>query len=135
MTDMQKQGKPTDQRADEWQRDLNPNSLENRNGLEGAQFEKASPTAYDIKELHRHLADYSDDELKRIVVLPTGTRLKEGATYIDLEDPERQEFTAIGGVEATPDHWYVPKTEVDYPLWNRLTGVNDPERLDQSPQR
>ena len=33
-------------------------------------------------------------------------------------------------MEATANHWYVPKTEVGYVLWNRLTGVQNPERLD-----
>ena len=30
---------------------------------------------------------------------------------------------------AGPANWYVPKTEVDYQLWNRLIGVHNPERL------
>ncbi len=35
----------------------------------------------------------------------------------------------MGGMEVGPDNLYVPKTEVGYQLWNRLTGVNNPERL------
>jgi len=27
----------------------------------------------------------------------------------------------MGSMEAGSDNWYVPKTEVDYQLWNRLT--------------
>jgi hypothetical protein len=32
-------------------------------------------------------------------------------------------------MEVGPDNWYVPKSEVDYQLWNRLIGVTSPERL------
>ena len=38
----------------------------------------------------------------------------------------------MGNQEASADNWYVPKTEVDHELWNLLTGVQDPNRLDQS---
>ncbi len=34
-------------------------------------------------------------------------------------------------MEAGPENLCVPKSEVDYVLRNRLTGVTDPERLDQ----
>lgn len=77
---------------------------------------------------------YTDDELKQIPVLPQGSRLEQGATYIDLKDSERKEFTAMGGMEASADNWYVPKTEVSYPLSNRLIGVQNPERLDEANQ-
>ena len=58
-------------------------------------------------------------------VLPAGSRLEQNATYIDLRDPDRQEFTAMSGMEAGPDTWYVPKSEVPYELWNRLLGVRN----------
>jgi hypothetical protein len=109
--------------SDEWQQDLNPNPVAGQNfGPESAQLEKEAPTAYDIKELHRYLSNYTDDELKEIPVLPQGTPLKQGATYINLMDAERKEFTALGNMEAASDTAYVPKTEVSYQLWNRLTG-------------
>lgn len=37
----------------------------------------------------------------------------------------------MGGMEAGANNWYVPKTEVSYWLWNRLIGVENPERLDE----
>lgn len=130
MAEMQKQGKPDDRRDDEWQHDLNPNDMAGQNtGLETTLPEKEAPTAYDIKELHQHLQNYSDTELKRIKVLAQGTRLKQGATYLDLNNPEREPFTAMGGLEVGPENHYVPKTEIDYELWNRLIGINDPERV------
>lgn len=132
MTETQQPGRPIDAKSDEWQRDLNPNPTAGQNvGLNTAGAEKNAPTAHDIKEVHRLLNNYSDDELKRIPILPSGTRLKQGAIYINLATPECKEFTAMGGMEAGPEDFYVPKSEVDYPLWNRLIGVQDPDRLDE----
>ena len=85
-------------------------------------------TAYDIKELHDAIAGVSDEELKDVPVLVEGTRLRQGATYIDLQTPDRQEFTATGNIEAGRDNWFVPKSEVDYQIWNKLIGVSNPER-------
>lgn len=131
MTD--KSGQPTDQQQDEFQQDLNPNAMAGQNfGLEGPHPEKDAPSAYEIKELHSELEDYTSDQLKNIPVLPSGSRLEQGAKYIDLKDPERKEFTAMGGMEAGPDNMYVPKTEVDYQLWNRLKGVQNPDRLGEA---
>lgn len=133
MSQQQKTGRPTDQKADEWQQDLNPNPMAGRNvGLEGPHPEKDAQNAYEIKELHNQLEGFTSDELKQITVLPHGSRLEQGATYIDLMEAERKEFTAMGGMEAGPDNWYVPKTEVGYQLWNRLSGVHNPERLGEA---
>jgi hypothetical protein len=100
-------------------------------GLRGPHPEKADgvKTAYDIKSVHRHLQDLPDDDLKEIPILPEGTRLEQGATYIDLRSSHPQEFTATADMVAEPANWYVPKVEVDYQLWNRLIGVHNPERL------
>ncbi|WP_243714054.1 hypothetical protein [Nostoc sp. 106C] len=103
MAQTQKPGRPTDAKPDEWQQDLNPQPMAGRNhGLEGPHPEKAELNAYEVKELHQQLSDYTDDELKQITVLPSGSRLEQGAKYIDLNDPERRELTAIGGMEAGP---------------------------------
>ncbi len=121
------------EQQDEWQQDLNPNPMAGQNvGVESSQGEKEAPTASEIKEVQRHLEGLTKDELKQIPVLPEGMRLKQGATYVDLRDAERQEFTARGDMETSADNWYVPKSEVDYILWNRLTGVENPERLGEA---
>ncbi|MBE9010798.1 hypothetical protein IQ250_11335 [Pseudanabaenaceae cyanobacterium LEGE 13415] len=133
MAQQQKVGRPTDQKADEWQKDLNPNPTAGQNhGLQQSDAVNDSLTAEQIKELHSYLSDFATDELTQIVILPEGSRLEQGAKYIDLKDPERKEITAMGNMEATADHWYVPKTEIEYPLWNRLRGVEDPKRTDAS---
>ncbi len=115
--------------------DLNPRFMAGQNyGVLGPHPEKSNwrKTAYDFKGLHRRLQQYPDDELKRIPVMPEGSRLEQGATYIDLASAEPQEFTATGNMQAGPEHCYVPKSEVDYQLWNKLIGVGNPERLGQA---
>jgi hypothetical protein len=114
-----------------WDQDLRPDDNAGQNeGVQGLHPEKADGirTAYDIKGLHNRLDEYTDDELKQIPVLPAGSRLGQNATYIDLRAETCEEFTARGDMEAGPENWYVPKTEVDYQLWNRLIGVRNPER-------
>jgi hypothetical protein len=120
------------QHPEEWRYDLNPDALSGPDiGPPELQTETSAPTAYDVTEVHRLLQGFSDAELKQIPVLPEGSRLEQGAKYIDLADPARREFTATGDVHVQPGAYYVPKHEVDYVLWNRLLGVRDPERLDQ----
>ena len=55
-------------------------------------------------------------------------RLQQGHLP-DLNDPRRGEFTATGDMVAGAENAGVSKSEVDYDLWNRLTGVEEPERL------
>lgn len=89
-------------------------------------------SAEDIKSLHTTLADLTDDELKNIVIVSRGSRLEQGAKYIDLRHLEQGEFTAIASMIASPDHLYVPKKDTGYLLWNRLNQVSNPKRLDES---
>jgi hypothetical protein len=125
---------PEDKHPDPYQQDLNPdaNAGQNRRDATPDRDTRDHRSAFDIKEAHNLLKDFSDDELRRIVVLPEGTRLLAGATYIDLKDPNPREFTANSDQSAGPENWFVPKADVDYPLWNRLIGVGNPERLDQA---
>jgi hypothetical protein len=119
-----------------WESDLNPDALAGQNiGVLGPHPEDDTHTAYDVKHLHRQLHEFTDDELKSIPVLPVGSRLEQGATYIDLRAADCHEFRALGNMEAGPENWYVPKDRVGYALWNRLIGVQNPERLDQADER
>lgn len=68
-------------------------------------------------------------------MLPEGTPLQQGATYINLREPERGEITAMGGMHAAAGDAYVPKDGVPYPTWNRLRGIDDPERTGADPHR
>lgn len=122
----------------EWKRDLNPDHMAGQNiGPLAADSEQGLRTAFDVKPLHRRLRAWEDDDLKQIPVIPAGHRLQQGATYLDLNDPSCQEFTALGGMEATPRNAYVPKDRVPYTIWNRLRGIDDVERTapDTGPAR
>jgi len=124
--------RPGEQHPEEWRADLNPQAMAGQNTASGF-VDPGVRTAYDVKEAHRMLEGITDDGLKQIPVLWPGTRLEQGGTYIDLRDPDRREFTATGDMTASSDNWYVPKDGVDYELWNRLIGIDNPERLYQAP--
>lgn len=103
-------------------------------GMAGDHPEKGNvATAHDIKDLNHQLGNLDDSDLKSIPVMSQGSRLEQGATYIDLRG-DCTEFTAMGNESAGSGNAYVAKTEVAYPLWNRLIGVENPERLDQAGQ-
>jgi len=113
-----------------YQHDLNPEAMAGQNiGLGETQPAKTAPTAYDVKPVHRCLQGFADDELTQIRLLPAGSRLEQGATYFDLANLARGEFTATGDMEVGPNQWVVAKKEVPYQLWNRLLGVETPERV------
>lgn len=124
----QKPDRQNDQ-SDRWQEDLNPNPMAGQNhGVETNQEGRYNLTAYEIEELHSKLEGFTDEELKQIVVLKPGTRLQQGATYINLNDPQRQEYTGMGDMSVEESNYIVPKSEVGYQLWNRLIGVENSAR-------
>ena len=125
----QKPGRPSDAKSDQWQEDLNPNPMAGQNhGVETNQEGRYDLTAYEIEALGSKLEGFSDEELKQIPVLKPGTRLQQGATYINLNDLQRQEYTGMGDMSVEEGDYIVPKTRVGYQLWNRLIGVENPER-------
>lgn len=90
-------------------------------GVQRAGHTEESTSAVDDKELHGRLG-LDADELGRLTVLEAGTRLEQGGTYVDLNDPGRQPFKALASQEAGPDDRYVSKRDTDYELWNKLVG-------------
>ncbi|HWQ32019.1 MAG TPA: hypothetical protein VNQ79_03980 [Blastocatellia bacterium] len=117
------------QHPEEYRDDLNPNAGAGQNiGTTGTGPLNDARTVYDIKELHRRMHDFGDAELRQIRILPVGSRLQQGATYIDLSDPHPTEFTATGEMTVEPGHFYAAKSDVPYQLWNRLIGVANPVR-------
>jgi hypothetical protein len=107
---------------DRWQQDLNPNRMAGQNVGPASDHEVELASAYDVKDVHRALQGFTDDELKQIPILPAGSRLQQGATYVDLAAARREEIRAGGGATAEAGHHYVPKDRVPYELWNRLIG-------------
>ena len=123
------QQRPGMQHPEEWRKDLNPDPLAGQNvGTPVSPTERGVATAFDLPELHSYLPDLSKEELQSIPVIASGTRLEQGATYMDLCDPTHQEFTATGDMEVESGHWYASKKDVIYQIWNRLIGIEDPER-------
>jgi len=115
---------PGMQHPPEWRADLNPSAGAGTNfGNEGPHPEDNARTAYDYKDVHRSLSGFTDDELKTVPIMPRGSRLEQGATYFDLADPERGEFTGVGDMSVTPEQRLILKSAMDYDLWNRLTGT------------
>ena len=117
------------QDVDQYDRDLNPDGMAGRN-VAGQGPDPAhagnTRTAFDVKAVHDRLSGMHDNDLKAIPIVPDGSRLQQGATYIDLLG-ERHEFTATGDMTADQHHAYAPKDSVDYQLWNRLIRVTHPE--------
>jgi hypothetical protein len=110
---------------DDFSDDLNPEPLAGTNyGGRGADTTEGTP-ASDIKELYGRLPQLSHAELAEIPVVPEGTRLEQGKTYVDLNDLDRGEFRALASMRAEPGNRYVAKDGVSYDLWNKLRGRDE----------
>ena len=108
---------------DDFDKDLRPDEFAGENsGADSAQNEKDAPSAYEFKELHGKFPQLDNADLKNIPILPAGTRLDQGATYLDLNNLEKGEYSAVSNETVGENDYIVPKKEVDYLLWNRLTG-------------
>ena len=97
--------------------------LDRRSRLRLGSIERGARTAFDVKPVHRALDGLNDEELKQIPVLEAGTRLQQGATYLDLA---RGEFTATGEMAVGSGQKVVPKDGVHYDTWNKLVGRERP---------
>jgi hypothetical protein len=124
-----KTAKPQSQQKhpDEWQRDLNPGHLAGQN-IGPSADEVASPhqTAFHLRKRGRDLGGLDDEELKQMPLIPEGSRLQQGATYVNLAGETWQEFTATAEITASSEDAYVPKDRVPYEIWNRLIGEPKP---------
>lgn len=119
-----------EERPDQYDEDLDEG---NRAGQHAGVADIALVPAYEIKDLHNRLNGFQDDDLKQIFVVAEGERLEQGGVYCDLTEAQPREFKAMGGMTATAGHYYVSKSETDYPLWNRLIGVDNPARTATGP--
>jgi hypothetical protein len=107
----------------EWQQDLNPNHLSGQNIGQASDAQvQMEWNAFHLRKRGLDLGGVNDEELKQVPIVAEGERLQQGATYIDLQDNPRQEFTARGNMAAGPSNAFVPKDEVSYEIWNRLVG-------------
>lgn len=90
-------------------------------GLAGGHAD-TSVSAADDKVLRSRLSDLDHDELDRLSVLESGTRLEQGGAYVDLNRLADGPFKALAGHEVTEQDRIVAKRDTDYELWNRLVG-------------
>jgi hypothetical protein len=108
--------------------DLTANDRAGMNqGMEGQHPEWYGRSGASIKELHTRLADLTNDQLKQLVILPEGSRLKQGAKYLDLERLDQGEFVATAGMSVEPGQQLIAKHNTDYLLWDHLAGVAEEE--------
>lgn len=104
--------------GDDFAADIAPETTQ---GTLGGHADQSAPATGD-KALRTRLTMLDADELARLAVIEPGVRLEQGGTYLDLDDPDRGPFKAIGSQVATQDNRYVAKRDVDHELWNRLVG-------------
>jgi hypothetical protein len=120
--------------ADDFDVDLNPETMQGQNlSPAGVHPQKRARTARDVKEVHARFRDWLDSDLEEIPVMPEGSRLEQGATYIDLRDEQPTEFTATGGMQVESGRLVVPKSDVPFEIWNRLIGVKNVMRTGVRP--
>ena len=100
-----------------WQHDLNPDRLAGQN-IGPASEDLASPhaTAFHLRKRGHVLGRLDDEELKQVPLVPEGSRLQQGATYVNLTDQSLQEFTATAEITASPGDAYAPKDRVPYEI-------------------
>jgi hypothetical protein len=96
-------------------------------GMEGQHPAWYGRSGASIKQLHTRLADLTNDELKQLTILPEGSRLKQGAKYLDLERLEQGEFVATAQMSVEPGQYLIARHDTDYLLWDRLSGVAEDE--------
>jgi hypothetical protein len=112
---------------DEWQQDLNPGHLEGQNiGRDSEDHASTRTTAFHLRKRGAELRGLDDDDLKQVPLLAEGTRLQQGATYVNLAERSPREFTATAEMTASAGDAYAPKDRVPYEVWNRLIGEPKP---------
>ena len=76
-------------------------------------------SAGDIKQVYDILPDWHKDEIKRLRLVPPGTRLNSGDIFIDIRNTAAGELVAHGE-ETVGEELLVPKHDTDYEIWNKL---------------
>ena len=102
--------------------ELNASALkaDNHTGQQGMMpTDETLIEATEIKEVYALLPEWHKDEMRRLFVVPRGTRLTQGHVFCDLRFRERGEVVAHGE-EEVHDELLVPKSAVDYEIWNKL---------------
>jgi hypothetical protein len=91
----------------------------------GAVPRKERRTALDVCREHRVLLELRSDLLGGIPLLPDGSRLARRGEYLDLHDPARADFRALGDETVRPGQRLVARSEVSADAWRALLDACD----------
>ena len=123
------QQKPLGTDAD-FDNDLHPH---NRAGQNDSPDRNEGRSAFMLKEnestLHPRLQALPNQELKQIPLLDTGTRLQEGAAYLDLRNLNGGAFQGMNNREVSADDAFVAKSHLDHEQFAYLTGATTVAQL------
>jgi hypothetical protein len=82
-------------------------------------------TALDVRQDHRVLRDLGADLLRQIPLITDGARLDRRCEYLDLHDPARADFRALGDEVVRPGQRVVARSEVSADAWQALLDACD----------
>jgi len=82
-------------------------------------------TAFDVRHDHRVLHGLGADLLRRIPIVADGARLSRRCEYLDLHDPARADFRALGDEIVRPGQRVVARSEVSAEAWRELLDACD----------
>jgi hypothetical protein len=82
-------------------------------------------TALDVRHEHRVLRDLGADLLRQIPLISDGARLDRRCEYLDLHDPARADFRALGDEIVRPGQRVVARSDVSAAIWRLLLDACD----------
>jgi len=82
-------------------------------------------TAIDVRRDHRVLHDLSVELLRQIPLVSEGARSSRRGEYLDLHDPARADFRALGDEGVRPGQRVVARADVSPEAWQELLDACD----------
>jgi hypothetical protein len=77
-------------------------------------------TALEVRHDHRVLQDLAADLLRQMPLVPDGSRLTRRGEYLDLHDPARADFRALGDEVVRPGQRLIARSDVSNEAWRAL---------------
>jgi len=82
-------------------------------------------TAFDVRRDHRVLHGLGTPLLRQIPLVPECASLVRRGEYLDLHDPARADFRALGDEVVRPGQRMVARSEVSVEAWEALLDACD----------
>ena len=82
-------------------------------------------TALEVRHDHRVLHDFGTEVLRQIPLVPERAKLTRRGEYVDLHDPARADFRALGDEVVRPGQRVVARAEVSPDVWRSLVEACD----------